>query len=125
MDPIIWLMCLIWSQINDACFAVRKYVWSQRRQVLGCICSHRYYGRCGRQARLRMKQECVDFFDRRFTFQVAKLVSGCRWSPGKGVPTMSLGGNEDTASLTGVMVGSYQIDDLKQMDEKVWRALVK
>ena len=125
MDPIIWLMCLIWFQLNDACFAVRKYLWSQRRQVPGCIRSHPYYGRYGRQARLRMNQECVDFFDRQFTFQVAKLVSGHRWSSGKGVPTMSLGGNEDTASLTGVMVGSYQIDDLKQMDEKVWRALVK
>ncbi|KAN0108233.1 hypothetical protein V8E51_007975 [Hyaloscypha variabilis] len=112
-------------KLNDACFAVRKYLWSQRRQVPGCIRSHPYYGRYGRQARLRMNQECVDFFDRQFTFQVAKLVSSHRWSPGKGVPTMSLRGNEDTASLTGVMVGSYQIDDLKQMDEKVWRALVK
>jgi len=72
-----------------------------------------------------MNQECIDFFDRRFTFQVIKLMSGQDWSPATGAPTMALGGNEDTAVLRGIVVGSYQDEELKEMDEKFWRALPK
>jgi len=38
---------------------------------------------------------------------------------------MSLGGTEDTAALRGLAVGSYQINEIEEMDKTVWRALTK
>jgi hypothetical protein len=74
------------------------------------------------KAILEINQECIGFSDRRFTFQVGKLL-GYDLRQQKKNPVLRLGGTEDTGSIQEIEVGSYREAMLDNMNEKTWKTL--
>lgn len=71
-----------------------------------------------------MQQTGIDFFDRRFTYQVSKLV-GRPLRQVNGLPVMVVGGSEDIANYEGLQIRSYKVTELDEINKKTWKTLTE
>jgi len=111
---------------------VQLWLRKQRDVVLRIIRSHPYY--CDQhpkgceehpKGRLEIEEECITFFDRRYTFQVLKLTGeeDCRHYLNRDL-VLRLGGTEATLFMNDLEVGSYNQNELDTMNEEFWKELV-
>jgi len=105
---------------------VELWLRKERDDVLTIIRSHPYYQDQNTQERLKIEQECVKFFDRRYTYQVGKLVGvelrkfpQANWNK-----VMQLGGTADTLARQGLDVGSYNEKERGKNNKEMWEYLL-
>jgi hypothetical protein len=115
------------SQFDLATYACQTVLVPERDEVLRIIRSHPYYQDQETSGRLKIEQECVKFFDQRFTFQVARLMNNAVLSKYYlKLPTklLRLGGSHETAPSQDLDIGSYNNEKLLALNEKNWGNLV-
>ncbi|KAE9377875.1 hypothetical protein N431DRAFT_479022 [Stipitochalara longipes BDJ] len=111
---------------DRAAAVARAWLRYERDLLLAVIRSHPYYQDHLNEGKLKIEQECIKLFDRRFNFEVGRIVGvKLRQYPqncqNKG---LRLGGTLATLVLRGLDVGTYDDVELHKANTETWEALV-